>query len=207
VARNTKAASAAGAATAAVNPTPAAGADDDPWRWPPSRVAAQPVPSLRRRLACWLYEGVLLFGVLTIAALAWGLVTQQRHALEGRTGLLVFLFAVLALYFGWFWTRAGQTLAMQTWHMRLVTNDGRPLGWPRAMARYLLSYIWFLPALAAVHFAGLKGGWEAFGAVLAGVSAYVLIARLHPTRQYWHDVVCGTRLVSWHPPPRKKKKD
>jgi uncharacterized RDD family membrane protein YckC len=173
--------------------------------WTAERLASQPTPPVWRRMLCFLYEGVLLFGVLTIAALAYGLVTQQRHALEGRAGLLVFLFVVLALYFGWFWTRTGQTLAMQTWHVRLVTVGGQPVGWPRALARYLLGWLWFLPALAAVQFAGLRGGWAATGAVLAGVAAYALLARLHPDRQFWHDAACRTRLIHWQPPPRRKK--
>lgn len=178
-----------------------AGAD----RLRPERVAALPTPGLVRRLACFVYEGTLLFGVLMIAALVWGVATQQRHALQGQTGLQVFLFAVLGLYFIWLWTHGGQTLAMQTWHIRLVTRNGQPVRWPRALARYLLAWLWFVPALAALQWTGLKGGWTAFGVVLAGALAYAALARLHPDRQFWHDVACGTRLVTWHPPPRAKK--
>jgi hypothetical protein len=29
------------------------------------------------------------------------------------------------------------------------------------------------------------------------VIAYALLAFLHPQRQFLHDVVCGTRLVTW----------
>ena len=69
-------------------------------------------PSLRRRLAAFIYEGVLLFGVLMLAGLAYGVVTQQRHALVGLHGLQVFVFIVLGVYFGWFWSHGGQTLAL-----------------------------------------------------------------------------------------------
>ncbi|MDP3615807.1 MAG: RDD family protein, partial [Rubrivivax sp.] len=108
-------------------------------------------PGLARRLACFLYEGVLLFGVVVIAGLGYGIVTQQRHALVGSTGLQAFLVLVLGLYFVHFWSRSGQTLAMLTWHIRLVTASGQPVSRLRAACRYLLSWIWFLPALAAVH--------------------------------------------------------
>lgn len=175
-----------------------------PAGWPPD-PASQPTPGVWRRLACFLYEGVLLFGVVMIAGLLYSVTTQQRHALEGSAGMQAFLFVVLGVYFTWFWTHGGQTLAMQTWHVRLVRRDGRALGWGRASARYLLSWLWFLPALLALRFSGLTGGWTAFGAVLAGVLAYAALARLHPDRQYWHDAVCGTRLVTWRPPPRPKK--
>ena len=161
-------------------------------------------PALRRRLACFLYEGVLLFGVVMIAGLLWSVATQQRHALEGQTAMQAFMFVLLGAYFVYFWTRTGQTLAMQTWQIRLVTSEGCPVGVWRALARYLLSWLWFVPALAAVHFSGLKGSWPTFGAVLAGVLTYALLARLHPRRQFLHDLACGTRLVAWKRPTDKR---
>ncbi|MDO8419110.1 MAG: RDD family protein [Rubrivivax sp.] len=159
-------------------------------------------PGLARRLACFVYEGVLLFGVVVAAGLAYGLATQQRHALVGALGLRVVLFIVLGLYFVWFWTRSGQTLAMQTWRIRLVTRDGRPLTRLRALCRYLLAWLWFVPALVALKLTGLHGALPALAAIGAGVLAYAALAWLHPDRQYWHDAVCGTRLVAWLPPPR-----
>jgi uncharacterized RDD family membrane protein YckC len=181
------------------------GAAEGPAHHPVNDPVTAPTPSLRRRLACFLYEGVLLFGVVMIAGLLYSVFTQQRHALQGRTGMIVFLFLVFGAYFVVFWSRSGQTLAMLTWHVRLVMADGRPVGKLRAACRYVLSYLWFLPALAAVHFAGLTGGWVTFFAVLAGVLAYAALTRLHPDRQYWHDAVCKTRLVTWYPPHRRKK--
>lgn len=164
-----------------------------------------PVPGLARRLACFLYEGVLLFGVVMVAGLLYGVLTQQRHALVGATGLQALLFVVLGAYFVFFWSRTGQTLAMLTWHIRLVTRDGQAVRPLRAAARYVLSWLWFVPALAIVHFWGLHGGWAIFGAMAAGVLGYAALTRLHPDRQYWHDAVCGTRLVTWYPAHRKPK--
>ena len=60
---------------------------------------AAPTPGVARRLACFLYEGVLLFGVVMIAGLAYGVITQQRHALAGSTGLQIVLVLVLGAYF------------------------------------------------------------------------------------------------------------
>lgn len=166
----------------------------------PVTAGDQPAPALRRRLACFLYEGVLLFGVLMAAGLVYGVVTQQRHALKGHHGLQAFLFLVLGAYFVWFWSRSGQTLAMQTWRIRLLTRNGQPVTKARALARYLLSWLWFLPALAMVYFAGLKSGGAAAVALLTNVFAWAWLSRLHPQRQYWHDAVCGTQLVDWQPP-------
>ncbi len=169
---------------------------------PAADEALPPTPSLKRRLLCLVYEGVLLFGVVMLAGLLYGLVTQQRHALVGSTGLKAFLFAALGLYFIYFWSRSGQTLAMLTWRIRLVGPGAAPVSPARALARYLLSWLWFLPALALVHFSGIKGAGPTLAIVAAGVAAYAGLARLRPDRQFWHDTVCQTRLVS-NPPQSK----
>lgn len=169
-------------------------------------MADLPAPRLRRRLACFVYEGVLLFGVVMFAGLLYGLVTRQQHALVGTRGLQLSLFIVLGLYFVIFWTRGGQTLAMQTWHIRLLTRKGQPVGVPRAVARYVLAWLWFLPALLGLWLSGLKAGIPTVTALLAGVLAYAWLAWLHPQRQFWHDAVCGTRLVHWKPGPAPSNK-
>ena len=46
-------------------------------------------------------------------------------------------------------------------------------------------------------------GLHSLGAIsallVAGVLTYAALARLHPRRQFLHDVVCGTQLVTWRP--------
>ena len=166
--------------------------------------AALPVPGLWRRLAAFVYEGVLLFGVLMVAGLVYGLVTQQRHALVGLHGLQAFLFIVLGLYFSWFWSHGGQTIAMKTWHIRLLTQDGRPVGAARAWLRYLLSWLWFMPALLWAWLAGLHSGAQFGAALLIGVLTYAALARLNPQRQFLHDLLARTRLVQT-PAPRRPR--
>ncbi|HEY9105395.1 MAG TPA: RDD family protein [Roseateles sp.] len=164
----------------------------------PGDTAAAP-PGLARRFAAFLYEGVLLFGVIFFAGFLYSVLTRQEHALQGRVGLGVFLFLVLGLYFVGFWTRSGQTLAMKTWHLRITDLAGRPLGWGRALARYAFSWLWFLPALVSVRLMGLHSGGAIVGSLIAGVLAYLLIARLHPQRQFLHDAICGSRVVTQLP--------
>jgi uncharacterized RDD family membrane protein YckC len=155
-------------------------------------------PTLLRRLACFIYEGVLLFGVVMVAGFAYSTLTQQRHALKGTTGLQAVIFLVLGLYFAGFWSRSGQTLAMQTWQIRLVSDAGQPVPLARAVGRYLLSWMWFLPALLGLYLAGLRGSLPVFAALTTGVFAYAALAWLRPDRQYWHDAICRTRLVMAH---------
>lgn len=156
-------------------------------------------PGLSRRLAALVYEGILLFGVLMIAGYLYSSLTQQRHALQGKAGLQAFLFVVLAIYFTWLWSHGGQTVAMKAWHLRLVRPDGQPVGQLRAFARYLASWLWFLPAWYMAQAAGLHSGGAIAGLMIAGVLAYAGLARLRPDRQFWHDALCGTCLVDWRP--------
>jgi uncharacterized RDD family membrane protein YckC len=161
-------------------------------------------PGIARRLAAFVYEGVLLFGVLFIAGYLYSTLTQQRHALQGQTGLQLFVFCVLALYFVTFWTRGGQTVAMRAWHLRVVTTRGDALGKGRAFVRFLASWLWFVPALVAARVAGLHSAASIFGLLIVGVLAYALLARLHPQRQFLHDALCGTRLVTWRAGPQRR---
>lgn len=164
-------------------------ADASPPAWPLA------VPSLRRRLACFVYEGVLLFGVVMTAGLLYSVLTEQRHALTGLHGMQMVVFGALAIYFGWFWSHGGQTVAMKTWHIRLLGRDGRPVGAARALLRYLLSWLWFLPAAALIQAAGWKGGGAVAAALTIGVLAYAGLGWILPQRQYLHDRLSGTQLV------------
>ncbi len=158
-----------------------------------------PPPSIRRRLAAFVYEGVLLFGVVMIGSYVYDTLTQHRHAMQGRTGLQVFVFLLLGIYFVWFWTHGGQTVAMKTWHIRLVDTNGHVVRQPRAFARYVLAWLWFVPALAAAWIYGPNSAIAIFALMAVGVVVYAALALTNPQRQFLHDLICGTRLVDTRP--------
>jgi uncharacterized RDD family membrane protein YckC len=157
---------------------------------------------LWRRFAAMVYEAVILFGVLMVAGLIFSPLVQQRHALEHRQGLQAFVFLVLAAYFIGFWFYGGQTIASKTWQVRVVTRDGMGLTLWQACARFLLAWMWFVPALALAGAMGWHDGRELYGALAVGMLAYVLIAVCMPDRQFLHDQLCKTRLA-YVPNPRK----
>ncbi len=68
----------------------------------------------------------------------------------------------------------------------------------RALLRYILSWLWFLPALGAVAPFGLSGG-ETVVIVVGWIAVWALLSRFHPQRQFWHDAMAGTRLVNSRP--------
>jgi len=154
-------------------------------------------PGLRRRMACWLYEGILMFGVVFLSGYLFGTLSQTRNALDNRHPLQAFLFVVFGIYFVWFWSK-GQTLAMKTWNIRLVDHNGNAVTQLRALKRYALSWIWFLPPLVAVAPFSLPGA-EVVVIVVGWVAIWALLSRFHPQGQFWHDAWAGTRLVSSPP--------
>ncbi len=151
-------------------------------------------PTIKRRLTTMLYEGVLLFGVVAIAALLFGTIFQQRNALYLRHALQYWLFFVVGVYFVWFWTHSGQTLPMKTWRMRLVTLEGHAVPFKRAVVRYLLAWLWCLPGFALAWALDAKA-WTSVSIVLANVAAWALSARMHPSRQFLHDRMVGTKVI------------
>lgn len=157
-------------------------------------------PGLRRRLACLVYEGVLLFGVIFLAALLYSVLTGQRHALIGRHGLgLVAFVLVPAAYFIGYWRKTGQTLPMQTWQIRLEAADGAPLGLPRAIARFIAAWVWLLPPLLLAAVAGPASFRWLMPVAAVWIALYATSSKLHPSGQFWHDLACGTRLVDIRP--------
>jgi uncharacterized RDD family membrane protein YckC len=161
---------------------------------PESPLSALIAPSLTRRMACWLYEGLLMFGVVFIAGYLFGTLTQTRNAMDNRHWLQGFLFVVFGIYFVWLWAK-GQTLAMKTWEIKVVDRQGQPISQARALLRYVLSWLWFLPALAAAVPFQLSGP-ESVVIIVGWVAVWALLSRFHPERQFWHDALAGTRLIS-----------
>ena len=163
---------------------------------PPGRAATSAVPTVRRRLATLLYEGVILFGVVFLAGYLFSTLTQQRNGLVHRNLLAGWIGLVLALYFVWFWTHSGQTLPMKTWRLRVVrAKDGAPLSAARAFARYVLAWLWFLPPLALHPLFGLTVP-HTLALAAAWFALWAATGRFDADRQFLHDRLAGTRIVT-----------
>ncbi len=158
-------------------------------------------------MACWLYEGMLLFAVMFMAGWLFSTLTQMRNAMDPlRPGLQGFVFIVFGVYFAWFWAK-GQTLAMKTWNIRLVDYNGQSVPQWRALWRYALSWLWFLPPLVGLWLARERGvaisAGESVVMIFGWIAVWALLSRFHAQRQFLHDALAGTRLITWVTPPRK----
>jgi uncharacterized RDD family membrane protein YckC len=142
-----------------------------------------------------VYEGILLFGIVFIAGYLFSTLTQQRNGLTHHNELMVWIGFVLAAYFVWFWTHGGQTLPMKTWRMKVVDAQGKPVGAGRAVLRYIVAWMWFLPPLALhpVFGFGIPLTLIVFG---VWVVAWAGMVWVDPARQFLHDRFVGTRIVN-----------
>lgn len=138
-------------------------------------VTEQPVcPGVLRRLTGMAYETLLVSGVLAITlVLPHLLIGVFAQRIAAPILLWAHLFLVLLAYFVGFWSNGGQTLAMKTWRVRLVSKTGEAIRPAQAIRRFL----WCWPSLA-----------------LGGVG--LLWALFDRDRQFLHDRLAGTRLVA-----------
>jgi uncharacterized RDD family membrane protein YckC len=154
-----------------------------------------PAPSLGRRLASMLYEGMLLFAVAFLATWLFQFAAGTVQVEGWRRGLLqAFLLAVFAAYFLWCWLRGGQTLAMKAWRIRLAAPGHARVPARLALLRFVYAALLvgvFLVAIAAAF--KHRDPWLAFATfAVSGIGlGWALVDR---DRQFLHDRLAGTRL-------------
>jgi uncharacterized RDD family membrane protein YckC len=163
-------------------------------------------PTVKRRLISMVYEMFLLLAVEMFAVLVYLLLTGNRQEPVYQHGLKAYLFLVTAAYFVHFWTDSGHTLAMKTWRIKLVKVGYKKVPYTTAVIRYLLAWGWFLPALLVCGAFGITGKGEIAAAFAVGVVAWSLTAFLDKDRQFLHDRLAGTRLISLPKPAKPAKK-
>lgn len=140
------------------------------------------IAGLRRRLASMLYETMLLLGVLALTFMVPNLLLGMFFEITPPGWVAwIHVFVVLGIYFVWYWHRQGQTLAMQTWRLKVVDAvTGKPLDVKRSGLRYVLSW----PSV-----------------LLCGVG--LLWAVFDRDRQFLHDRLCGSCVVLLPAQPKR----
>lgn len=132
---------------------------------------------LFRRLAALLYD---LFPAVALAfAASFAMLPLSRgeailDSTPDHLGVVYHAFwpLVVFAYFGWSWTRSGQTLGLRAWRLRLEREAGGRIGWLAAAGRYGIG-------LALLWSAGV-GAWNLRAAAtpLAVAADAALIAPL-----------------------------
>ncbi|TDV32751.1 putative RDD family membrane protein YckC [Paraburkholderia caballeronis] len=160
----------------------------------PAKPAAPQPATIRRRLAAFVYESVLLFGVVFVAGLVFSIAMQQRNGLAHHNLMTAWIAVVVGVYFVGLWHRGGQTLPMKTWRLRVVGPRGSPPSIGRATLRYVAAWLWFLPPLALHPLLNLPLP-QTLAATAVWFALWAASASLGRERQFPHDRIAGTRVV------------
>ncbi len=131
---------------------------------------------LWRHLLAMIYDSFLIMPLFMSATALWvfvwgptenALVQTVPPALQWLSWSLILL-----LFFGLFWRKSGQTLGMQAWRIRLISERGDQPTWRQVALR-------LLGASLSLASCGLGFIWKF----------------VPPRYQYWHDALSGTRLI------------
>lgn len=107
------------------------------------------------RLIAIVYDGMLILALLFLVGMMLivvgtnlftpiGTTSQEAQLLPVwyRNGIMVPAFiASLVGFYGLFWRRGGQTLGMQTWRLKTITNEGKLLNWTQSLVRILAACV------------------------------------------------------------------
>ena len=107
-----------------------------------------------RRFASLIYDSLVVISLSMLTAILYlfavqGLISLEVISLNGAedvsaliqnslllSGLRSTLLVVVALvFFGYFWTKSGQTIGMRAWRLKVQTRDGKLISWSQAVIR------------------------------------------------------------------------
>lgn len=132
-------------------------------------------PGLFRVFASAVYDTIVVAGIIMLAATLVIIPANLLFNSENIGHFLLFrlyILAVTALFFIWFWTHGGQTVGMRAWRIKLQQPNGKPVT-PGQATKRLIAATFFIPAF------GIGFLW-------------MLVDRDHKTL---HDRIAGTVLT------------
>jgi len=128
-----------------------------------------PPASLIRQLAAMFYDSLLIFAILFVVV-AISIAFNQGEAIENRPAIYLIIFLVVLVFYGWFWSKSGQTLGMKVWKIRIVCEPGGNPDWS-------ISFLRIVFAVFSIACLGLGYWWRLF-------KPYT-----------WHDRLSQTKIV------------
>ena len=151
--------------------------------------------TLARRLLAFLYDVLLLLGVL-FAVSACAVAINKGEAVTHPAYYLSLILTTF-VFFGWFWTHGGQTLGMRTWKIKITSDNGDKVSWKQSAIRFVTALVALLPAMMGLiwWFDDTKLRLVAILAMLP-VMLGLLWLLFDQERLAWHDKLSATRLIS-----------
>ncbi len=147
-------------------------------------VKGYPTAPLWRRFAAMIYDSLLVLALVFLAGFInlgiqiaiygeEGLrnMTEQGYSLDGLPFYLVLVIVIYG-FFGFFWTRTGQTLGMQAWRIRILDHQGNTLSPGMSVVRFLVA----APALA-----------------IAGIGVFWVL--IDKQKRSWQDIASSSQTL------------
>lgn len=170
-------------------------------------AACRTPAGLLRRLGAIVSDSLVVLGLLLLASLLFVPLLQFLDAkamAPSEVGWLwsgIYWTCMLVIgggFFGFFWTRRGQTIGMQAWRIRLEDERGALLTWPHALRRLGLATLPWLPCLIVLGLAEQQQSemlkYLGQGLSLLGVLGFLLMF-VDPQKRTWHDRFSKSRIV------------
>ena len=127
---------------------------------------------LIKRYLAVIYEALLMLALALVSTAVYIMLVGDASSGWKRLGLQVLLWAAIGVYFVRCWVVTGQTLASQTWKLKVVDAHGQLLHKQQAVMRYLVASMLMLPA-------GITLWWAIFDR----------------EQQFLHDRLLGSRII------------
>lgn len=157
-------------------------------------------PSLFKRLLAALYDSFLILATLFLATALTLPFTKGEVSAGNNIYMSLYLFTIIYIFYGWFWTHGGQTLGMRVWKQRLVQLDGSTVRWKQVFIRIITglpawclfligSFVWMLPD--KIHLAdsiSIIPGW------LFAVTGFIWVLMDNKSNN-WRDKLSGTHVI------------
>lgn len=108
-----------------------------------------------RRFAALVYDAFLLVALLMVFTFG-ALYFTHGAAVEPKTaGGWVYVYRaglvlVIAAYYLVNWLRSGQTLGMRAWHLRALSDSGKPIKFNAALLRLIFGFLAWAPCAVGV---------------------------------------------------------
>jgi len=125
-----------------------------------------PDASFMKRLMALIYDAFIVFALLMLAsAVGVGVATiiygseavSEGNVLIENPFFFSWIICCWFYYYFYCWAKSGQTLAMKTWRMKLVSLDGSPIEMHQALIRFFTGFVGLsnittlLPSRWALH--------------------------------------------------------
>ena len=131
-----------------------------------SQDKSHKIASLGSYLSALFYDTLLIIAVLFLASILYMLPyvlssdidSSQKNNLSSsafQTPVFkTYIFIIWFTFFAWFWTRAGQTLGLRVWKLRIENNNGNLISLWQALLRFFSALAPWFVALFLYHLAG-----------------------------------------------------